>query len=125
MSNDPAFNNLIDTLLNSADGSARQKAAQTLGDHVDELDNDEYQEAMTALNEALADPDPSVIGTVMSALGNFNRQGGKKLEGDDFEIHGDAQDDMMPQKTVTCSVCGKPEAIVPEGGCERDDCPYA
>jgi hypothetical protein len=122
MSDDPAFNGLIDTLLNSPDGTARQKAAMTLGQYVDELSDDEYAEARQALNQALTDPDPDVINAVMQALSQYNRE--TRFSGDDYELHGDAEDDMLPEKGASCAVCGRPEPLIPDGGCERDDCPY-
>jgi hypothetical protein len=124
MSNDPAFNALIDTLLNSPDGTARQKAAMTLGDYVDELTDEEYLEARDALNRALADNDPDVIGAVMSSLSQYNRSVASGGDIQEDELQGDAEDDILPQKGASCEVCGRPEPLIPEGGCERDDCPY-
>jgi HEAT repeat protein len=121
MSADPEFQNLIDTLQNSPNASARKKAALALGDYVDNLSDDEYERARTALDRALSDPDPIVITTAMGALTKFNRQSG----GDDFMVQGDSEEDMLhPPEQAVCSVCGRPEALIPDGGCERDDCPY-
>ncbi len=122
MSDDPAFNGLIDTLLNSREGTARQKAAMTLGQYVDDLSDEEYTEAKQALNQALADPDPNVINAVMQALARYNRN--TSFSGDDYEIQGDTEADMLPEKGASCAVCGRPEPLIPDGGCERDDCPY-
>ena len=50
MAKDSEFQNLIDTLLNNPDSSERMKAARTLGDYVEKLDDEEYQAAKKALD---------------------------------------------------------------------------
>jgi len=124
MSHDAEFNALLDTLLNSQSGTDRAKAAQALGNYVEELDTGEYEEAKAALNRALTDYDPMVLTAAMQALTLYNRHGPPHIEGDDFEIHGDSEDDMIHPERALCDVCGRPEALIPQGGCERDDCPY-
>lgn len=118
---DPEFAALIDTLLESDDSSERRQAAQTLGKYVDELNDTEYEAAKSALNKALTDTDPMVLMAAMGALTKYNRMAGD----DDMVIHGDDKDDILPPEKATCTVCGRPEALIPDDGCERDDCPYA
>ncbi|MEL6403649.1 MAG: HEAT repeat domain-containing protein [Chloroflexota bacterium] len=117
---DPEFAGLIDTLLNSDNSAERRQAAKTLGDYVDDLNDEEYDAAKDALNRALTDADPMVLMAAMGALTKYNRMSGK----DDIVLHGDDKDDILPPEKATCSVCGRPEALIPDGGCERDDCPY-
>jgi hypothetical protein len=43
----------------------------------------------------------------------------------DIDVHGDTEEDLLhPPTKAVCSVCGRPEALIPDDGCERDDCPY-
>jgi hypothetical protein len=120
MSKDPEFNALIETLLKHPNSSERQKAAKALGDFVFNLNDEEYEEAKTALNRALADKDPMVLMSAMGSLTKYNRKGGK----DEDIVVGDRKEDLLPPPTkAVCKVCGKPEALI-AGGCERDDCPY-
>lgn len=124
MAKDSEFQNLIDTLLNNSDSSARMNAARALGDYVDKLDDEEYEAAKKALDRALSDPDPMVLTTAMGALTKYSRQGGPKhIVDEDMDVHGDTEEDLLPTRAV-CEVCGRPEALIPDGGCERDDCPY-
>jgi HEAT repeat protein len=126
MSSDSEFQNLIDSLLNNPDSSARMNAARALGDYVDNLNDEEYQEAKKALDSAMADPDPMVLTTAMGSLMRFNRQNDPRhISDEDMDVHGDAEEDILPPPTkAICDVCGRPEALIPQGGCERDDCPY-
>lgn len=117
---DAEFQALIDTLLNSSDSMARSQAARTLGNHVDDLNDEEYEAAKSALNRAMTDNDPMVLMAAMGAMPRFNRMTGD----DDTVIFGDDKDDILPAQKSACSVCGRPEALIDEGGCERDDCPY-
>ncbi|MGJ3239638.1 MAG: hypothetical protein ACFE0Q_13090 [Anaerolineae bacterium] len=117
---DPEFLAVIDTLLNSPDSDERMRAARTLGDYVDELDDQEYEAAKKALNQAMTDTHPMVLTAVMGTMTRYNRMTGD----DDVVLHGDDKDDILPAERATCSVCGRPEALIPDGGCDRDDCPY-
>jgi len=117
---DPEFANLIDTLHNSPDAGERMKAARALGDYVDDLNDEEYEAAKKALNKAMTDSNPMVLTAAMGAMTKFNRMTGD----DDVVLHGDDEDDILPAEKAVCSVCGRPEALIPDDGCERDDCPY-
>lgn len=124
MANDPEFQKLIDTLLTGKNANDRMKAAKSLGDYVDNLSNDEYKQAIDALNRAMMDPDPMVLTTAMQSMTKYTRGGGIQITGD-IELHGDTEDDLLhPPERSVCSVCHRPEALIPDGGCERDDCPY-
>lgn len=121
MSDDPTFRNIINALANDPDPLVRMEAAQTLGEFVDELTDAEYEAARGALNKALTDPDPLVLTAAMTAMTNYNRQGAAAMFDDDEASP--VEDDAVAESAV-CAVCGRPEALIPEGGCERDDCPY-
>lgn len=121
MSSDPEFQNLIDTLLNGSDSMERMQAAKALGDYVDDFSDEEYDEAKAALNRAMADHDPMVLTTAMSAMTKFTRSG-IQITGE-IEFEGDDEEDMVLEKAV-CDICHRPEALIPEGGCEKDNCPY-
>lgn len=118
---DSEFAALIDTLLNSPDDMARMQAARALGDYVADLNDEEYEAAKSALNRAMTDSNPMVLTAAMGSMTKFNR---KTPDDDDDFFHGDDKDDILPPEKATCSVCGRPEALIPDGGCERDDCPY-
>jgi hypothetical protein len=121
MSKDPEFMALIETLLKHPNSSERSKAAKALGDFVYNLNDEEYEDAKNALNKALSDKDPMVLMSAMGALTKYNRKAGS----DDYEVVGDREEDLLPPPTkAACKVCGRPEALIPDGGCERDDCPY-
>lgn len=121
MSHDPEFMNLLDNLLKNPKASERARAAALLAQYVDQLNDDEYELAKTALNRAMTDSDPMVLMAVMNTMTKYNRQSAEI----EMELFGDAQEDIAPQKAHACKVCGRPEALIPEGGCERDDCPYS
>lgn len=125
MSDDLTFDDLLHYLQRDSDPQNRAEAARILGDFVQELDQDEYRRARSVLNAALADPDPMVIMAVMNALTAYNREG-RHIKGKDFEVHGDSPDDLgvAPPEQAACKVCARPEALIPDGGCERKDCPY-
>lgn len=117
---DPEFKALLDTLNNSSDAGERADAARKLGNYVDDLNDEEYELAKAALNKALADPDPTVLMAAMQSITKYDRIGAG-----DIDIHGDTPEDLgVAEQGTSCSVCGRPEALIPEGGCERDDCPY-
>ena len=124
MANDPEFQNLIDTLLKGKNSADRAKAAKALGDHVKNLSDDEYEQAKTALNSAMTDPDPMVLMAAMQSMTKYTRGGGIQITGD-ISFTGDTEEDLLhPPTRSACKVCGRPEALIPDGGCERDDCPY-
>jgi len=118
---DPEFKALIDTLLNSPNDSDRANAARTLGQYVHDLSDEEYEAAKKALDKAMTDSNPMVLMAAMGAMPKFNR---KTDSDDDMVLHGDDKDDILPPERAVCAVCGRPEALIPDGGCERDDCPY-
>ncbi|MDQ7027259.1 MAG: hypothetical protein Q9P01_17660 [Anaerolineae bacterium] len=124
MANNSDFQDLIDTLLKGDNANHRMQAAKALGDYVNDLSDDEYEQAKKALDSAMMDPDPMVLTTAMQSMTKFTRGGGIQITGD-IDVHGDTEADLLqaPTKSV-CSVCHRPEALIPDGGCERDDCPY-
>ncbi|MEO0595822.1 MAG: HEAT repeat domain-containing protein [Chloroflexota bacterium] len=95
---DPEFAGLIDTLLNSDNSAERRQAAKTLGDYVDDLNDEEYDAAKDALNRALTDADPMVLMAAMGALTKYNRMSGK----DDIVLHGDDKDDITRKSNLFC-----------------------
>lgn len=117
---DAEFKALIDTLLNSPDDMARMQAARALGDYVDDLSDEEYEAGKSALNRAMTDSNPMVLTAAMGSMTKYNRMTGE----DDVVLHGDREEDILPPEKAACVVCGRPEALIPDGGCERDDCPY-
>lgn len=118
---DDEFLSLLEALKSGNDAD-KMEAAKTLGNFVGELNDMEYDAAKSGLDRALADANPMVVMTAMQSLTKYNRVG---TGGDMIDIHGDDQADIAPEKAAACSVCGKPEALIPVGGCERDNCPYA
>jgi hypothetical protein len=72
----------------------------------------------------MMDPDPMVLTSAMQSMTKFTRGGGVQITGD-IDVHGDTEEDLLhPPTKAVCSVCGRPEALIPDDGCERDDCPY-
>jgi len=128
MSDDLTFDDVLGYLKNDPNPNNRAEAAKILGDFVGDLSDAEYMVARQALNNALADAHPQVVMAAMNSLTTYDREGkgGKHIVGDDFEIHGDTPEDLgvAPPKQSACKVCGRPEALIPDDGCERDDCPY-
>lgn len=119
MSEDPTFKNILNALANNPDSAVRIEAAQTLGNYVDQLTDAEYEAARSALDKALTDPDPMVLMAAMNAMTAYNRRGASALVEEEETV----EDEGAAQAAV-CSVCGKPEALIADGGCGRDDCPY-
>ena len=118
---DEEFLSLLEALKDGNDAD-KMEAAKALGNFVGELNDIEYDAAKSALDRALADANPMIVMTAMQALTKYNRVG---TGGDMIDIYGDDQSDIAPEKAAACRVCGKPEALIPSGGCERDNCPYA
>lgn len=102
--------------LASQDSAERAAAAKNLGQQVDSLDDDQYNAAKEALNNALADRDPMVLMAAMNALSNFSRAGLPVMDEDDIE-----ETELI---AVVCSVCGKPEMLADGTTCEYGNCPY-
>ena len=90
---DSEFEILIDTLLNSTDDMARMQAARALGNYVDDLNDEEYEAAKSALNRAMTDSNPMVLTAAMGSMTKFNRSSGD--DDDDF-FYGDDKDDILP-----------------------------
>lgn len=118
MSEGPTFDEVVYHLINNPDAGLRAQAAQMLGDHADDLDDDLYRAAAQALNRALSDPDPMVLMAAMSALGQFNRPLSEATPAPAVTDAGPAE------RAATCSVCGKPTAIADGATCEQPNCPY-
>jgi hypothetical protein len=111
------FDSWIHHLLNNPDSATRAKAAETLAEYVESLDEDQYATALAALNQAMTDPDPMVLMTVMSAMGSFDRHN------EDFGPE-EIIDSGPAVQASACRVCGKPEALVDVNECEYPNCPY-
>ncbi len=109
------FQEVLD-LLQSQDANERAYAAQLLGNHVDALDDEQYDAAKQALNNALIDPNPMVLMAAMQSLGRFNRSGLPQLEATD--------DNETELVAMVCQVCGKPEMLADAATCEYSNCPY-
>lgn len=104
------------TQLASQNATVRASAAQALGENVGELDDDQYEAAKQALNNALIDPDPMVLMSAMSALSKFSRAALPLIEA--------ADDEETELVAVICPVCGKPEMLADPATCEYSNCPY-
>jgi hypothetical protein len=129
MSDELTFDQVLRYLQNDPNPSNRAEAAKILGEFVGDLSDEEYMVARQALNNALADAHPQVVMAAMNSLTTYDREGkgkGKHIVGEDFEIHGDTPEDLgvAPPEKAACNVCGRPEVLIPDGGCDRDDCPY-
>ena len=83
----------------------RAKAARLIGEMSHTLDGEDREFAKQALNRAMADPDPSVLMTVMNAMGQFPAV---EVE-DEYDIE---EEHVEPEKAESCAVCGKPVALV-------------
>lgn len=118
MSQDSEFRNIVRALRQHPQSNARAEAARILGNYVDQLNDEEYHIAREALNNALTDSDPTVLMAAMQSLTKYNREGASAMGAVE-----EADDDTIAQ-AAACAVCGRPEVLIPEGGCERDDCPY-
>ena len=118
MSDNLSFEDVIDHLQNNPDSAARADAAKLLGDHVDDLSDDEYATAVQALNRALSDPDPMVLMAAMQTLPNFKRA--------QQQAENEAANDHSGEavQAAACAVCGRPEALIHPETCEYDNCPY-
>jgi hypothetical protein len=111
------FDAMIHHLLNNPDAAIRVQAAQALAQSVGSLDDEQYSTALSALNQAMTDPDPMVLMAAMNAMGHFDRAE------DDFEPE-QPVDTGPPVQASACRVCGKPEALVDANECEYPNCPY-
>lgn len=109
------FQEVLD-LFHSQDANERAYAAQLLGNHVEALDDEQYDAAKKALNNALIDPNPMVLMAAMQALGRFNRVGLPQLEETD-----EGETELV---ATVCQVCGKPEMLIDAATCEYNNCPY-
>ncbi len=60
----------------------------------------------------------------MQALTRYDRQI-RSIRTEYEEVYGDAAEDMIhPIERAACAICGRPEALISKGGCDREDCPY-
>jgi hypothetical protein len=118
MSEGPTFEDILYHLQNNPDASVRAQAAEILGQYVGDLSDAEYELAHRTLNNALTDPDPSVIMSVMQSLGRYSRKARQQAR--DAKQAGE-----RPAIAIkVCSVCGKPEAIADGAMCPQINCPY-
>lgn len=106
---------LIDRLQSAGQSQERAKAASQLAEIADLLNDEHYKDAMHALNNALADPDPMVIMAAIDALSHFTRTR--------YEEAAPVNESAEPV-AATCPVCGKPEFLVDPVACEEANCPY-
>lgn len=116
MSNFPPIDELIDALMEDGDAAVRAEAARLIGEMAHTLNNEDREAAKQALNRAMLDGDPMVLMSAMTALGQIPAI----VEDDDDP----EQDDVAPVKAESCSVCGKPMALVDPEHCQYDTCPY-
>lgn len=120
MSDEVTFEDVVYHLRHNEDASTRAEAAQMLGDYVDDLSDDEYDQAASALNEALTDPDPMVLMAAMNALSHYTR---RTAEMEQVQVE-EATDRKIEAVSNTCAVCGKPEVLVDAESCDYEECPY-
>lgn len=118
MSDFPPLDDLVGALMEDGDSRIRAEAARLIGEMSHTLNNDDREFAKQALNRAMTDPDPSVLMSVMSAIGKFPSKSVVDDEDDESE------DDGLPVKADACAVCGRPTALVDPETCEYGDCPY-
>lgn len=102
---DAEFKALIDRLLYDDDPSERVAAARALGNYVDDLSDDEYNHAKSALDQAMTDSNPLVLTAVMGAMTRYNRMSGN------IRLHGDDKDNILPPQKDDCEDCGRPQAL--------------
>lgn len=123
MSQDPEFLGLLQALLHAPKAGDRVQAARILGQYVDHLNDEEYAEARDALNSALRDADPMVLMEAMQSLTRYDRE--IRLIRSEEAMQEDVEEDNIePIEQAVCKLCGRPEALISAGGCERADCPY-
>jgi hypothetical protein len=120
MSDGASFEDVVHHLHHNPDPSVRAEAARLLGEHVNALDNAQYEEAKIALSHALTDPDPMVLMAAMSALSNYNRIASQEAM-DELNTNDEETEAIS---AAACRVCGKPEALIAPDECERANCPY-
>lgn len=117
MSDELTFDDVVYHLRHNEDPGVRAEAAQMLGDYVEDLNEDEYDIAANALNEALTDPDPMVLMAAMTALSHYTRR-------TDEMAAVSAPDDADIVAASSCPMCGKPEMLIDAATCEYERCPY-
>lgn len=118
MSDGLTFDDVLYHLAHNERADARAYAAELLGQYVDHLNDEEYQRASAALNQALTDPEPTVILAVMQALSAYNR----KARQDAAKARREAG--RPPVAIKLCQVCSKPEALADPNLCPHANCPY-
>ena len=116
MSDFPPIDELIGALMEDADPRIRAEAARLIGKMSHTLNSEDREFAKQALNRAMLDADPSVLMSVMNAIGQFPSA---VIQDDPIE-----EDDTVPVKADSCAVCGKPMALVDADSCQYDTCPY-
>ncbi len=117
MSDFPPIDDLIGALMEDGDPRIRAEAARLIGEMSHTLNAEDREFAKQALNRAMIDPDPSVLMSVMSAIGKFPTQ----VEEPEDDV---LEDDSAPVKADACAVCGRPMALVDADTCPQDNCPY-
>jgi len=118
MSDEVTFDDVLYHLAHNPQADARAYAAELLGQYVDQLSDEEYKQASGALNQALSDPDPTVIMAVMQALSAYNRKARQQAKQA-------LQSASAPPIAIRlCAVCSKPEALADPKLCPHQDCPY-
>lgn len=114
-----SFEDLLGYLASHPRAESRAYAAELLGEYVDSLNEDEYQQASQALNNALADSDSQVVLAVMLALSHYNRQARRQVE--QARTQGDEGKLIA---IALCKVCQKPEMLADVTLCPHANCPY-
>lgn len=113
----PPIDELVSALMEHDDARVRAKAASLIGEMSHTLNAQDREFAKQALNRAMTDMDPTVLMSVMSAIGQF-----PSIEVE--EEHEEEEDDTPLEKAEACAVCGRPMALVDADTCQQDNCPY-
>jgi hypothetical protein len=116
MSNFPPIDELVQALMEDNDSQIRAEAARLIGAMSHTLNREDRELAKQALNRAMLDADPSVLMSAMNALGQI-----PAIADDEEETE---VDDSAPVKAESCTVCGKPMALVDGESCQYENCPY-
>lgn len=107
---------VIDQALNDSNPQTRAQAVRWLAENVDQLTDEQYEEAKRAVERAMMDSDPTVIMMAMQAMGSFTRAAS--------QLQPTAEEDDAEPVAAMCSVCGKPEWLINAADCEYATCPY-
>lgn len=122
MSDFPSIDELIEALMEDNNPAVRAEAARLIGEMSHTLNAEDRDFAKKALNRAMIDPDPTVLMSVMNAIGRFPTIVEDDDEDDDY-IEG-YDEDTIPVRAAACILCGKPTALIEPATCPNEQCPY-